>query len=62
MNIMNFEDWLVGLETFVNLKTGKGEETVGGLQGKPHEIMAFQAKISGCVDKMERTEDSYKGG
>ena len=58
---MNFEDWLVGLETFVNLKTGKGKETVVGLYGKSHEVMAFPAKISGCVDEMERTNDSYEG-
>ena len=42
-------------------ETGKGEEAVVGLYCKSHEVMAFSAKISGCVDKMERTDGSYEG-
>jgi hypothetical protein len=41
-------------------ETGKGEETVLGLHGKSHEVMAFQSRISDCVGKMEGTDDSEK--
>ncbi len=53
----SIHDLMHELEVLVE-ETGKGEETVVGLHGKSHEVMAFQAKISGCVDKMERTDDS----
>ena len=41
-------------------ETGKGEETVLGLHGKSHEVMAFQSRISDCVGKMEGTDDPEK--
>jgi hypothetical protein len=41
-------------------ETGKGEETVLGLHGKSHEVMAFQSRISDCVGKMEGADDPDK--
>ena len=38
-------------------ETGKGEEMNVKLHGKAHELMAFQYKVSACVEKMETTDD-----